>query len=146
MSSAIQYKDQFFYVSNRQFDSLIEFGLEVAQKTAQTDAEKGYVSGLTGRRGFFFPGYDFAIEREFPSREERKFWACVFFDLAHLVFQREIGKHDATFWQCSFVGDAYLLGRMLTRSVQEEELGWHPRTLASIEADAFYQKGVNVRL
>jgi hypothetical protein len=146
MSSAIQYKDQFFYVSNRQFDSLIEFGLEVAQKTAQTDEEKGYVSGLSGRRDSFYPGYDLAIEREFPSRDERKFWARVFFDLAHLAFRREIGKHDASFWQYSFVGDAYLLGRMLTRSVQEEELGWHPKTLASIEADAFYQKGVNVRL
>jgi hypothetical protein len=44
------------------------------------------------------------------------------------------------------VGDAYLLGRMITRSVQEEEMGWHPKTLASVEAEAFYRKGVNVRL
>ncbi len=44
------------------------------------------------------------------------------------------------------MGDAYLLGRLLTRSVQEEEIGWHPKTIASIEADAFYQRGVNVRL
>ena len=146
MSSAIRYKDQFFYVSNGQFDSLVEFGLKVRQKTAETDAEKAYVSALRERRDAFFPGYDLAIEREFPSRDERKFWARVFFDLAHLVFRREIGKHDATFWQYSFVGDAYLLGRLLTRSVQEEEIGWHPKTIASIEADAFYQSGVNVRL
>ena len=90
MSGAIRYKDQFFYVSNGQFDSLVEFGLEVGQKTAETDAEKAYVSALRERRDAFFPGYDLAIEREFPSRDERKFWARVFFDLAHLVFRREI--------------------------------------------------------
>jgi hypothetical protein len=72
--------------------------------------------------------------------------ATPFFDLAFLIFRREIGKQDTNFWQYSAVGDAYLLGRMITRSVQEEEPTWHPTTMASIEADAFYQKGVNVRV
>jgi hypothetical protein len=146
MASHITYQDQFFCVSNQRFHSLIEFGLEVGQKSAATDVERSYVSGLRERSGAFYPGYDLAIEQEFPSRDERKFWARVFFDLAHLIFQREIGKQDISFWQYSAVGDAYLLGRMITRSVQEEESGWHPKTLASLEADAFYQKGVNVRL
>jgi hypothetical protein len=146
MASRISYQDQFFYVSNQRFHSLIEFGLEVGQKSAETDVEKSYVSGLRERCGAFYPGYDLSIEQEFPLQDERKFWARMFFDLAHLIFKREIGKHDATFWQYSAVGDAYLLGRMITRSVQEEELGWHPKTLASVEADTFYRKGVNVRL
>jgi len=146
MASAIKYHDQFFYVSNQRFSSLIEFGLEVAEKAAETDAERSYVSKLRERFAGFYPGYDLAIEREFPSRDERKFWARVFFDLAHLIFRREVGNHEVTFWQYSAVSDAYLLGRMITRSVQEEELGWHPKTMASIEADAFHQKGVNVKL
>ena len=141
MASAISFQDQFFYVSNQRFRSLIEFGLEVGQRTAEIDTERSYVSALTERSDAFYPGYDFAIQREFPSRDERKFWARVFFDLAHLIFRREIGSHDVTFWQYSAVGDAYLLGRMITRSVQEEEQAWHPKTMASIEADAFHQKG-----
>ena len=146
MASQISYQDQFFYVSNQRFSSLVEFGLDVGQSTSQTEEEKSYVSALREKVNAFYPGYDFVIEREFPSREERKFWARVFFDLAHLIFRREIGNHDVSFWQYSAVGDAYLLGRMITRSVQEEELGWHPKTLASVEADAFYQKGLKVRL
>jgi hypothetical protein len=145
-ASAISFQDQFFYVSNQRFQSLIEFGLEVGEKTATTDEERSFVSDLRKRSDAFYPGYDFAIEREFPSRIERKFWARVFFDLAHLIFRREIGNQDATFWQYSAVGDAYLLGRVITRSVQEEEQAWHPKTMASIEADAFHQKGVNLRL
>jgi hypothetical protein len=146
MSSAIKYHDQFFYVSNQRFSALIEFGLDVGTRITETEIERTYVSKLRARSADFYPGYDFAIESEFPNRDERKFWARVFFDLAYLIFRREIGTHEATFWQYSAVGDAYLIGRMITRSVQEDELGWHPKTMASIDADAFQQKGVNVRL
>ena len=146
MASCFSYHEQFFYVSNQRFDSLMDFGLEVANKGPATEVELVYISKLIERKGSFYPGYDFAIEREFPSRNERKFWARIFFDLAHLIFQRQIGNQGATFWQYSAVGDAYLLGRMITRSVQDEEPGWHPKTLASIEAEAFYGKGVNVNL
>lgn len=146
MSSCISYQDQFFYVSNQRFHSLIEFGLQVAEKTSESDGERPFIAGLRERSVAFFPGYEFAIEQEFPTRDERKFWARVFFDLAYLIFKREIGNQDTTFWQYSAVGDAYLLGRMITCSVQEEELAWHPKTLASVEADMFFQKGVNVRL
>ena len=34
MARAIKYHDQFFYVSNQRFSSLIEFGFEVAEKAA----------------------------------------------------------------------------------------------------------------
>ncbi len=146
MASEISYQDQFFYVSNMRFSSLIDFALEVGQRSAETDVERTYVSKLKEESNAFYPGYDFAIEREFPSRDERKFWARVFFDLAYLIFRREIGNQNVTFWQYSTVGDAYLFGRMITRSVQEEEQAWHPKTLSDIEADIFYQKGVNVRL
>ena len=146
MASAISFKDQFFYVSNQRFHSLIEFGMEVGEKTATTDEDKSFVSDLRKRSDAFYPGYDFAIEREFPSLIESKFWARVFFELAHLIFRREIGNQEDTFWQYSAVGDAYLFGRVITRSVQEEEQAWLPTTMASIETDAFHKKGVNLRL
>jgi hypothetical protein len=146
MASCISYRDQFFHVSNQRFGSLINFALEIGGRSAVTEAEKSYVSTLREKSDAFYPGYDLAIEQEFPMRDERKFWARVFFDLAHLIFRREIGNQEITFWQASAVGDACLLGRMITRSVQEEEQAWHPQTLASVEADAFYQKGVTVRL
>lgn len=146
MSSAFKYHDQFFYVSNLTFFRLIEFGLEVGGRIAATDLEKAYVSGLRERSTAFYPGYDLAIEQEFPSRDERKFWARVFFDLAYLIFRREIGKHDVSFWQSADIGHTYLLARMITRSVQEEEQAWYPATMASIEAEEFSEKGVNVKL
>lgn len=146
MASAISYRDQFFYVSNQRFDSLIQFGIEVANRTATTYSERAVASVLEEKSRHFYPGYDFAIEEEFPSRDERKFWAKVFLDLAHLIFTRAIGNQGVSFWQASACGDAYLFGRLITRSVQEEELGWHPKTIASIEADAFHEKGMNLRL
>jgi len=146
MASCISYHDQFFYVSNQRFSSLIDGALEVGQKAAEGETERAYVSGLRHRSDTFYPGYDFAIERELPARDERKFWARVFFDLAHLIFLRQIGNQEGTFWQSSAVGDAYLLGRMITRSVQEEEQAWHPKTMAGVEADAFQQKGISVKL
>jgi hypothetical protein len=145
-ASAFRYHDQFFYVSNRMFFRLIELGLDVGQKVAGTDEGKAYVSGLRERSASFYPGYDLVVEREFQSREERKFWARVYFDLVYLIFRREIGQHDVTFWQHSTIGDAYLLARMITRSVQEEEVAWHPKTMAGIESEEFYSKGVDVKL
>ena len=146
MASRISYRDQFFYVSNQRFNLLIDFALQIATRSATSDVEQQFASTLNAKTPNFYPGYDFAIEDEFPSRDERKFWARIFFDLSHLIFTRAIANQDVSFWQASACGDAYLLGRILTRSVQEEELGWHPKTIASLEADAFHQKGTNVRL
>lgn len=146
MASRISYQDQFFYVSNSRFDALVDFGSEVGERTAISDEEKSYILRLKERKANFYPGYDLAIETEFPSKEERKFWARVFYDLAHLIFCRQIGNQDTTFWQYSAIGDAYLLGRMIARSVQEEEQAWQPKTIAGVEAEAYLQKGVNVRL
>ncbi len=54
MASRISYHDQFFYVSNQRFHALIEFGLEVGQKSAETDADRSYVSGLRERSDAFY--------------------------------------------------------------------------------------------
>ena len=104
MASAFKYHDQFFYVSNRTFFRLIDFTLEVGSRIAETDLERSFVSGLRKRSEAFYPGYDLAIERDFPTRDERKFWARVFFDLAYLIFRREIGMSAVTQTDPSRVG------------------------------------------
>ena len=146
MASCVSYKEQFIYVSNQRFGTLIELALEVGQKTAESDTDRAFVACLREKNESFFPGFDFAMETEFPSLEERKFWARVFYDLSYKIFRREIGNQDVSFWQYSAIGDAYLIGRILTKSVQEQELAWHPRTLATLESEIFYSGGVNVRL
>ncbi len=146
MASRISYHDQFFHVSNSRFDTLIEFAIEVGERTAISDGERSYILSLKERKDAFYPGYDLAIESEFSSKEERKFLARVFYDLTHLIFLRQIGNQDAIIWQHSAIGDAYLLGRMKTRSVQDEEQAWHPKGIAAVEAEVYFQKGVNVRL
>jgi len=143
MASSISYHDQFFNVSNARFDLLIAFALEVGERTATSDEERSYVLSLKEKKATFWPGYDLAIETGFPSKEERKYWARVFHDLAHLIFCRQIGNQDTTCWQASAIGDAYLIGMMITRSVQEQERAWHPKTIASVEAEAYFN---NIRL
>lgn len=140
MSSAFLFQDQFYNVSNNRFVGLIDDGLMVGERTAETDTERSYVSVLERRSEGFFPGCDLVIDEAFSSLDERKFWARVYFDVAYLTFQREItGGY-------SFVGDAYILARMITRSVQEEERGWFPeRTLERLEADP-YKKGFKIKV
>lgn len=147
MSSAICYKDQFCYVSNKRFDALVSFAIEVGENEAKNDEEVGYVETLKYKRNNeFWNGYDLYIEKDFSATNERKFWARCLFNVAHLIFNRKFGNNDISFWQASAIGDAYIFARMLTRSVQEEELGWHPETIASIEADIYLNKGLNIKV
>ena len=146
MSSAFFYKDQFFYVSNAMFSALIDWGLEVGTTEAKSEKERHYVETLRQKTETFFPGYDLIIEEDFSELDERKFWARIFFDLAYMIFQRKIGPPDVDFWMYSAIGNAYLLGRMITRSVQEQELAWHPETQAKLDAEIFSKRGLNVRL
>ena len=145
MSSAIGYRDQFFNVTNQRFENLIEFALEVGSQIADSDQQKLYVESLRDKaKNTYYRGYDLSIETEWPSRDERKFWSKVLFDVAHLIYQRKLGGQDAQFWQYSAIGEAYLFARLISRSVRDEEPGWWPTTLASEEATAFHK--LNVRL
>ena len=136
MASTIDYRDQSLTVSNKRFHSLISFAIEVAEDYAATEEECGLVADLEKRADAFYPGYDFDLLEEFPSLVDRKFWARIFLDLAHLVFLRKIGNQNQLFWQSSFIGDAYWIGRTLVLSVQEEEQAWFPSTLAGKEQES----------
>ncbi|MEO1131801.1 MAG: hypothetical protein AAFX40_03745 [Cyanobacteria bacterium J06639_1] len=146
MGSLFCYREQFVSVSNKRFDTLLQFAIEVGSNRSESHQERQFVENLRIKIDReFWNGYDIHIESEFPNIEERKFWAKCFFDIAHLIFLRKLGNQEVSFWQSSTAGDAYIVARMLTRSVQEEECAWHPETLDSNEAKGYYSK-IDVRL
>lgn len=145
MSSMISFKEQHIYVSNKRFNSLIAFATEVGSNSATTQQENLYVSGLKEKSETFYPGYDFEIDNEMASLDERKFWSKIFFDVSYLIFERKIGNQNVSFWQPSAIGDAYVFARLLLNSIHDEEQGWHPKTLADLEADAVRQNGLNIQ-
>ncbi len=139
--------DQFLWVSNQRFSTLLAFAQEVGGEVARTDEERGFVERL---RRFaeeeVWPGIGFDLEERFPGVAEKRFWAGVFHDLGRRIFLRQIGNHDVTFWQSSTIGDAYVIARMLTRAVQEEGEVWDPDTENNREAKEYHGSRINVRL
>lgn len=83
-----------------------------------------------------WPGADFELDARFGTVGEKKFWACVFFEVAHRIFMRRLGDQGSTSWQSGAIGDAYVVARMLTRAVQRSEPGWHPEAQGSAEDGA----------
>jgi hypothetical protein len=144
LASAISIGEQFLWVSNQRLSTLIDFALEVA---AQRPGGVPYAASL---RRFHeeqsFPGIGFDLGERFPTIDEQKFWAGVFHDVARRIYLRQLGNHDVSFWQSSAIGDAYVVARMLTRSVHGEETGWHPATEDTAEAEAYYNGPVNIRV
>jgi hypothetical protein len=147
VSSEISLKDQYIWVSNQRFSTLLAFAVEVGGEQARTDEERRAVERL---RRFADeearPGTSFDLDERFPEVAEKKFWAGIFHDIGRRIFLRQIGHHDVTFWQSSAIGDAYVIARLLTRAVHDVEVGWHPDTENAREASAHDSGRINVRL
>lgn len=144
MASDISIGEQFLWVSNQRLGNQIDFAIEVATQQGASNSE--LVERLRKFRDEeYFPGCSFDLAVRFPKLEERKFWAVCFHDTARRIFLRQLGSHDVSFWQASAIGDAYVVARMLTRSVQETEPGWHPATEDGADAEAYRSGGVNLR-
>ena len=143
MASEICIGDQFLWVSNQRLGNLIDFAIEVATQRA---GNSEFVERLRKFRDEeSFPGCSFDLAVRFPTIDDRKFWAACFHDVARRIFLRQLGNHEVLFWQASAIGDAYVVARMLTRSVQETERGWHPATEDAADAEAYRSGGVNLR-
>jgi len=125
MSTCISSREQYVWVSNKRFNTLILFAIEVGQKMASTELEQSFVQSLQETYKNFIGGFDFEMENEFTSLDEKKFWARIFSDVASSIFRREIGNQSVFDWQPSAIGDAYILSRLLLAAIREEELGWH---------------------
>ncbi len=116
---------------------LVELALQIANDHASSDVERSMIESLSNWwKHEAFPGTTFDLEERFPTIDERKFWARCFSDIGYRVFRREIGDQENrnTAWQTRTIGDSYIIARMLIRSVQEVETGWHPNTEESAEA------------
>ena len=123
MASDICFKGQFFWVANRRLSTLIAFALEVGQQKAATREETELVARLRRKRKpkSLFPGCGFDLNERFPTLASKKFWASVFYDVARKIFLRQLGNQEIDFWQASAIGDAYLIARMLTHAIRDEE-------------------------
>lgn len=146
MSSKINLKDQFLWVSNKRLSSLITFAVQVGAELARSDVERSWVEKLRQFEAQVWPGIDFDLDERFPCIEEKKFWTRVFDDVARRIFLRQLGNHEITFWQSSAIGDAYIIARMLTGAVQEVEMGWHPTTENDAEAETFNSGPINLQM
>ncbi len=134
MTARISLGEQSLWVSSARLSALVSFALDVGTARASTADRKAAIASLRQFESSMWPGIDFDLEARFATTEEKKFWAGVFFDVARRIFLRQIGDHDSTSWQSGAIGDAYIVARILTRAVQQQELGWHPETESATEA------------
>jgi hypothetical protein len=147
VSTEISLKDQYIWVSNRRFSTLLEFVHQVGADRAGTEEERRSVERL---RRFVdeeaWPGISFGMDKHFDAVAEKKFWAIVFQDIDQRISLRQIGHHDVTIWQSTAIGDAYVIERLLTRAVQEVEPARRPDTENAREEGDYLPGRINVRL
>lgn len=147
MGGDFSYKEQWVHVSNRWVSTTLDFAIEVAEKTARTDQERAWAETFKNNViAKHWPGRDYDIEKEFPTIAERKFWARVFFDVMQAIYNREIGNTEVTCWQQTAIHIAYIVARLITKSVRDVEPHWRPEPACRIDEQIFTAGGLNVRL
>jgi hypothetical protein len=146
VSCCISLKDQFLWVSNQRFSTLLDFALQIGSEKALSDFERSWVTKLTEFQANAWPGIDFDLGKEFAEIDEKKFWAVVFHDVARRIFLRHLGNHEVTFWQCSTISNAHVIARLLTGAIFEVESGWRPNTEDAQEGESFYSDPTNLRI
>jgi len=82
MSTCISFREQYVWVSNKRFNTLMLFAIEVGQNMASTELEQSFVQSLQETYKNFMGGFDFEMENEFTSLDKKKFWSCIFSDVA----------------------------------------------------------------
>ena len=76
----------------------------------------------------------------------KKFWERIFYDVARKIFLRQLGNQEIDSWQASAIGDAYLIFRMLTHAIRDEEPNWVALSVDVPLAEDFDSGSINVRL
>jgi hypothetical protein len=145
MAVEISLKDQFTWVSNMRHLTLLDFGIDVGASIAREEDERAFVEGLKQFSASPDAALAFDLEAVFPTISEKKWWARVYSLVARRIYLRQLGNQEDQRWQPSTIGDAYVIARMLTRAVQEVELGWHPVLDDPAEAEGFAGGGIRVR-
>lgn len=135
MACQITFKNEFVQLNNRQFASLIDFGIEIAEQTAAR-GERSFVERMKNMRDeLFWPGRGIDIPEDFPKIPERKYWSRVFFDTSRAIFDRRIGLHEYGFWQAQAIHQTYSTGRIFEHAVRDVEPKWSADTLDRREFD-----------
>ena len=106
MACQITFKERFVQLNNMQFGALIGFGIQVAERTARPEDAPLIARMKRLNSEEFWPGRGFDILADFPDRAEQKFWCRVFFDTSRAIFDRQIGKHEHSFWQAQAIHQA----------------------------------------
>jgi hypothetical protein len=146
MAIDITLNDQFLWVSNMSFLTLLDFANDVGESIAGDADERAFVARLRQFGASPDAQIGFDLADRFPTISEKKWWARVFSLVARRIYLRQLGNQEDQAWQPSAIGDAYVVARMLTRAVQEVELAWHPVLEDPRESEAFASGGIRVRL
>ena len=134
MACEIVFKIRRVSLSNQMFARLIDFAIEVGEKTA-TESEKSYVRHMKDFHEDCWLGRGIEIEVDFPDPLERKFWCRVFFDTSRAIFDRSIGIHDYCFWQAATIYQAFSTANLFEFAVCDSEPGWSADTVDRREFD-----------
>jgi hypothetical protein len=144
MPSCISYRDQYFWVSNTRLKAQFEHVVEVAERTAKTEDERRLIERFRVVLDSVCPGTRIQLEQLFETIEEKKYWTTRFIELAHTIFDRNIGALSAiTGWGPSAISDAYFTARFLVAAIRETEPEWSPPVK---DWDEFVNKPLNVQL
>src|SRR5690242_18745989 len=84
MACQISFKHSFVQLNNMQFSRLIDFGIEIANRSS-SDEERQFVERMKRLCDSFWPGRGIKIEDDFPELPERKFWSRIFFDTSRAI-------------------------------------------------------------
>jgi hypothetical protein len=129
MACQISFRQSFIRLNNMQFSRVVDFAIEVAEASANTE-ERPFVERMKRLRTFdFFPGCVIDVESKFPDVPERKFWSRVLFDTARAIFERRVGLHEYAFWQAQAIYQTYGIGLLFEDAVREVEPRWRADTV-----------------
>jgi hypothetical protein len=135
MACEIAFKDRTVQLNNRQFARLIDFAIEIAERTA-TSNDVPYVERMKKlNNDCFWPGRGIDIEKDFPGVAERKFWSRVLFDTSRAIFDRTVGLHEHSFWQAQAIHQAHGAGLLFECAVRDVEPRWSADTIDRREFD-----------
>jgi hypothetical protein len=135
MACQITFKELFVQLNNMQFGRLIDFGIQIAERTARPEDAPFIERMKRLNKEEFWPGRGFDILTDFPDRTEQKFWCRVFFDTSRAIFDRQVGKHEHSFWQAQAIHQAHATALLFQEAVREGELQWSADTMDCREFD-----------
>jgi hypothetical protein len=117
----------YFYVSNIRFRVLIESGIEVGQRLANSTEEVQFVRKLERFHGSMFPGLGLDIDEFFTELSERKFWCVVYLNVAQEF--HEARRSPASLLELTgrlrFIAECVMISQMFWQLVIVVDRDWY---------------------